>query len=55
MVGDARYGGVRPGLELTRPWLHAESLELSHPVTGAPLHFASPLPPELTEVLDRLS
>ena len=55
VVGDDRYGGARPGLQLGRPWLHAESLALKHPVTGEPLSFESPLPDELTAILNRLS
>ena len=55
VVGDARYGGARASLVVGRPWLHAAALELAHPVSGEPLSFHSALPPELTEVLDRLS
>jgi 23S rRNA pseudouridine1911/1915/1917 synthase len=55
VVGDARYGGDRQSLPLHRPFLHAESLALDHPVTGEPLAFSSPLPDDLTEVLARLS
>ena len=54
VVGDERYGGARPSLPMPRPWLHAASLELAHPTTGQPLSFASAVPPELTQVLDRL-
>lgn len=55
VVGDARYGGARAGLELDRPWLHAEHIMLNHPVTGEPLSFDSPVPDELAAVLDQLS
>lgn len=55
VVGDSRYGGARKGLELERPWLHAEHMRLKHPVTGEPLSFDSPLPDELVAVLDQLS
>ena len=34
VVGDARYGGERQSLPMARPFLHAERLELAHPVTG---------------------
>jgi 23S rRNA pseudouridine1911/1915/1917 synthase len=54
VVGDARYGGERQSLPMARPFLHAERLELAHPVTGDPLAFSSPLPAELTTLLDRL-
>jgi 23S rRNA pseudouridine1911/1915/1917 synthase len=50
VVGDARYGGDRASLPCPRPWLHAEALELTHPVTGEPLSFSSPLPGDLVAV-----
>jgi 23S rRNA pseudouridine1911/1915/1917 synthase len=54
VVGDARYGGNRQSLPLDRPFLHAEGLDLAHPVTGQPLSFESPLPPDLQAVLSAL-
>jgi 23S rRNA pseudouridine1911/1915/1917 synthase len=54
VVGDARYGGNRQSLPLDRPFLHAEGLDLAHPVTGEPLSFESPLPPDLQAVLSAL-
>jgi 23S rRNA pseudouridine1911/1915/1917 synthase len=54
VVGDARYGGSRPALPCPRPWLHAEDLALTHPVTGAPLAFHAPLPDDLVAVRSRL-
>lgn len=51
VVGDERYGGLRPSLQVARPWLHARRLAFSHPVTGAPLSFESPLPADLAAVL----
>ena len=50
VVGDAAYGGVRTGISPPRPFLHAAALELTHPITGALLQFASPLPADLAEV-----
>ncbi len=50
VVGDATYGGVRTGISPPRPFLHAAALELSHPVTGEQLEFASELPADLAEV-----
>lgn len=50
VVGDASYGGVRTGISPPRPFLHAAALELSHPVTGEKLTFASELPADLAEV-----
>ena len=55
VVGDPRYGGDRQSLPVPRPFLHAEHVALDHPVTGEPLSFTSPLPPELAEVLDGLA
>jgi 23S rRNA pseudouridine1911/1915/1917 synthase len=40
---------------MSRPFLHAEELELQHPVTGRPLSFRSPLPADLADVLGALS
>ena len=50
VVGDATYGGVRPGISCPRPFLHAARLELDHPVTGESLEFESPLPADLAAV-----
>jgi 23S rRNA pseudouridine1911/1915/1917 synthase len=55
VVGDARYGGARQSLPMDRPFLHAERLELDHPVTGDPLSFESALPADLLAVLDGLT
>lgn len=54
VVGDARYGGQRQSLAMSRPFLHAEHLALDHPVTGEPLVFTSPLPEDLAAVLATL-
>ena len=53
VVGDAVYGGVRPGLEDGRPFLHATTLAFAHPVTGAPVRVEEPLPADLADVLAR--
>jgi len=55
VVGDVRYDGARQSLPIGRPFLHAEVLELHHPVTRAHLRFESPLPADLTAVLAQLS
>ncbi|MET0727710.1 MAG: RluA family pseudouridine synthase [Acidimicrobiales bacterium] len=55
VVGDRYYGGGRQSLPMVRPFLHAEVLDLSHPVTGAPLHLSSVLPADLVQVLAQLS
>jgi len=58
VVGDDRYGGsqARPPalvglLGPGRFFLHAAELTLEHPVTGAPVTWRSPLPPDLEGVL----
>jgi 23S rRNA pseudouridine1911/1915/1917 synthase len=55
VVGDGRYGGARQSLPLDRPFLHAERLDLAHPVTGEALSFSSPLPVDLAAVLSGLA
>lgn len=55
VVGDERYGGVRAGVSVGRPFLHAAALSFRHPVTGATLELTSPLPPDLAALLDTLS
>lgn len=44
ILGDTLYGG-RPA---ERIFLHAQTLDLPHPISGAPLHFEAPLPPEFS-------
>jgi tRNA pseudouridine65 synthase len=52
ILGDATHGkgplnrAVADVVGLQRLWLHAESLELPHPVSGQHLRLASPLPGE---------
>ncbi len=53
VVGDDLYGG-RSDPRLSRFFLHARSLELSHPCTQARLKVESPLPDDLARVLVRL-
>ncbi len=65
VVGDARYGG-NPWRSLRDPAmreavrrfdrlaLHAAELAFRHPVTGEPLAFEAPLPPEFSALLDAL-
>ncbi len=41
-------------LRLSRNFLHAAAVDLTHPRTGKPLSFTAPLPAELTAYLDKL-
>jgi len=62
VVGDATYGGTRrrvpPHLKaisaLQRPFLHAESLRITHPRDGRRLTFEAPLAADLERVLTQL-
>ena len=51
VVGDPTYGGVRSGITVGRPFLHAAALAFAHPVTGAAMRFESALPEDLSEIL----
>jgi 23S rRNA pseudouridine1911/1915/1917 synthase len=55
VVGDTRYGRARPALDCPRPFLHAERLAFTHPISGEPMEFDSALPADLEAVLARLS
>ncbi len=50
IVGDKLYGGKTA----SRMFLHASYLELTHPHTQKRVHFYSPLPKKLIEILDNL-
>lgn len=54
LLGDARYGGPTRygGRDLPGHLLHAAELHLAHPITGAPLDLASPLPELFQALLD---
>lgn len=54
VVGDRRYGGVRNGVEMSRPFLHATSLRFAHPRTGSEVVASSSLPDDLEAVLSHL-
>jgi 23S rRNA pseudouridine1911/1915/1917 synthase len=54
IVGDPIYGLRRQRLTAPRLFLHAHRLSFKHPVTGENLDFTSPLPADLTSVLNRL-
>jgi 23S rRNA pseudouridine1911/1915/1917 synthase len=52
VCGDPRYGHAgRHGL--ARQFLHSAKLAFSHPGTGEPLSFESPLPADLSAALER--
>jgi 23S rRNA pseudouridine1911/1915/1917 synthase len=55
VVGDVRYDGARQSLPFGRPFLHAERLQLDHPITADPLDLRSSLPADLTGLLARLA
>jgi len=54
VVGDVRYGGARPQLQVDRPFLHAFELGFEHPATGERRRWTSPLPSDLEEVRELL-
>ena len=51
VAGDPVYG-VAGDLELERQFLHAARLAFDHPITGAEVDVASPLPPDLATALE---
>ncbi len=62
LLGDATYGrtpaALRPvlaGLGFARQALHAATLGFVHPVTQEKLSFHSPLPPDIVDLIGRLS
>lgn len=54
VVGDPTYGSgsVIRGAHLNRQFLHASQLQFTHPISGKPLQFEIPLPPDLQMVLE---
>ena len=57
-VGDLTYGAdptLASRLGLTRQWLHARALTLTHPRDGRAMHFESPTPADLQHALDLLA
>ena len=62
LLGDPRYGRrggpmqrVLDRLGFARQALHASTLGFVHPTTGEPVHFISPLPPDLQELFMALA
>lgn len=56
LLGDPRYGGPRMvgAVSVPRVMLHARRLELTHPVTGAPMVLEAPVPEDLRAVASAL-
>ena len=50
IMGDGVYGRRSP--LLARHFLHAHGLSFAHPVSGKPMEFSSPLPPDLQAALE---
>lgn len=55
VAGDERYGGAVPEIQLDRPFLHASELTFGHPHSGERVTFDSPLPDDLSVVLQSLT
>jgi 23S rRNA pseudouridine1911/1915/1917 synthase len=55
VVGDPTYGGQRRSIPIVRPFLHAQTLGFTHPVTGETVRCSAPLPADLQEILATLS
>jgi tRNA pseudouridine32 synthase / 23S rRNA pseudouridine746 synthase len=53
LVADALYGSAGNEI-IDRPALHAWSLAIAHPTTGAPLRFEAPYPHDFADALHRL-
>jgi 23S rRNA pseudouridine1911/1915/1917 synthase len=54
LVGDSTYGDRRPILGLSRPFLHAQELTITHPRSGEEMKFSVPLAQDLEEKLAEL-
>lgn len=53
-VGDPVYGHKKQKFKLDGQLLHAKTLELTHPTSGERMTFNAPLPPEFSEILEKL-
>jgi 23S rRNA pseudouridine1911/1915/1917 synthase len=57
LVGDLTYGAdpnLAREIGVDRPWLHAQALEFTHPLSGIPISVNAPYPSDLTDSLSRL-
>ena len=58
LVGDLTYGAdpnLAAEIGVNRPWLHAQALEFTHPISGLPISVSAEYPRDLTDSLSRLS
>lgn len=58
LVGDLTYGAdpnLASEIGVSRPWLHAQALEFTHPISGLPISVRAEYPRDLTDSLSRLS
>lgn len=55
VAGDVLYGSGRPNRPFPRQMLHAFHLTFIHPITRKSLSFEAPLPPDFSEIVDRLA
>jgi len=58
LVGDLTYGAdpnLAQEIGVNRPWLHAQALEFTHPISGLPISVTADYPRDLTDSLTRLS
>lgn len=58
LVGDLTYGAdpnLAEEIGVSRPWLHAQALEFTHPISGLPISVNAEYPRDLTDSLSRLS
>lgn len=58
LVGDLTYGAdpnLAAEIGVNRPWLHAQALEFTHPLSGLPISVTASYPRDLTDSLTRLS
>lgn len=54
IVGDRVYGRKEDESLISRQALHSSHLSFSHPVSGEPLDFYSPIPDDIENLLERL-
>lgn len=55
VVADRRYGRTKISSGCPRLFLHAHRLTVTHPSSGEKVSFESPLPPDLTQFLKKIS